>query len=108
TSVTYELPELLDALHRLERWLPQLEQRQCWALPFYSLVRPILQLVVAPPAADGPVSLSIVVIDDPRESEKTAVTLTSMVSQTRQAQEIFVIAAGDTRVEQKNSTDTLS
>src|SRR5262249_44074379 len=65
SSVAHELPELLDTLGRLERWLPQLEQRQCWALTFYSTVRPLLQLVVAPPAVDHPVSLSIVIIDDP-------------------------------------------
>jgi O-antigen biosynthesis protein len=107
TSVTRELPDLLDALGRLERWLPQLEQKQCWALPFYIIVRPVLQLVVSPPRADGPVSLSIVVIDNPREPEKTAVTLTSAVAQTQKPQEIFLIATADARVEQKNSTDTL-
>jgi GT2 family glycosyltransferase len=108
TSVTHELPELLDALGRLEQWLPRLEQRQCWALPFYSVVRPILQLVVSPPSADSPVSLSIVVIDDPRDPENTAATLTSAAKQTQKPQEIFLITTADARVEPKDSTDTLS
>ena len=107
-SATQQLPDLLDALGRLERWLPQLEQKECWALPFYSIVRPVLQLVVSPPSADNPVSLSIVVIDNPREPEKTAVTLTSAVAQTQEPQEIFLIATADARVAQKNSDHTLS
>jgi GT2 family glycosyltransferase len=108
TSVTYELRELLDALGRLERWLPRLEQRQCWTLPFYSVVRPILQLVVGSPSTDSPLSVSIVVIDDARDPEKTAATLTSLVGQTQKPHEIFLIATADTHVEQKDSTDTLS
>jgi GT2 family glycosyltransferase len=71
-------------------------------------MHPILQLVVTPPSADGPVSLSTVIIDDPREPEKTAVTLASVVAQTRKPREIFLIATADARVEQKNSIDTLS
>jgi GT2 family glycosyltransferase len=108
TSVPYELPELLDALGRLERWLPRLEQRQCWTLPFYSVVRPILQLVVSPPSPDSPVSVSIVVIDDPRDPEKTAITLTSAAGQTQKLQEIFLITTADARVKQKDSTGILS
>jgi GT2 family glycosyltransferase len=108
TSVAHELPNLINALGRLERSLPRLEQRQCWALPFYSVMRPILQLVATPPSADGPISLSIVVIDDPFDPEKAAVTLASVAVQTRKPHEIFLITTADARVEQKKLADGLS
>jgi GT2 family glycosyltransferase len=106
-SVTDELPDLLDALGRLEQWLPRLDRRQCWALPFYSVVRPILQLVVSPPSPDGLTSISIVVIDDPEEPGKAAVTLTSVLAQTQKPEEIFLIAEADARLERTSSTDRL-
>jgi GT2 family glycosyltransferase len=108
TPVTHELPDLIDALGRLERWLPRLEQRQCWALPFYSVMHPILQLVASPPSADGSISLSIVVIDDPFDPEKTAATLASVAAQTHKPQKIFLIATADAIVAHKNSIDTLT
>jgi GT2 family glycosyltransferase len=108
TSVIHELPDLLNALSRIERWLPRLDQQQCWALSFYSIARSVLQLVVAPPFVDDRISLSIIVIDDPREPEKAAATLASVAAQTHKPQEIFVIATADAPLVQKNSIDTLS
>jgi O-antigen biosynthesis protein len=107
-SVTHELPDLLDALDRVEkRLLPQLEQRQCWALPFYNLLRPTLRLVVNPPSPNRRTSFSIVVVDDAKETGKAAVTLTSVVAQTRKPEEIYLIVAADACAERIRSADAL-
>jgi GT2 family glycosyltransferase len=105
--IMQELHDLLDTLGRLEQWLPRLEQRQCWALPFYSVVRSIMPLVVGPPVTSNPKSLSIVVIDDAKAPGGAAVTIASVVAQTQKAEEIFLIAAADASVEATSLTEVL-
>ena len=107
TPIMQELRDLLHALGRLEQWLPRLEHRQCWALPFYSVVRPILQLVVSPSFAGDPERLSIVIIDDAKAPGGATVTLASVLAQTQKPEEIFLIAAADARVEVSSSTEAL-
>ena len=105
--IRQELTDLFGALGRLEQWLPRLEHKQCWALPFYSVVRPILELVVSPPFTGDPASLSIVVVDDAKAPGGVAVTLASLLAQTRKPEEIFLIATAEARVERAGLAEAL-
>jgi GT2 family glycosyltransferase len=105
--ITQELRDLLAALGRLEQWLPRLEHRQCWALPFYSVVRPILQRVVSPPFTGDRGSFSVVVIDDAKAPGGATATLASVLAQTQKPEEIFLIATADARVEATSLNEAL-
>ena len=90
--VLEELSQLRSSLDRLEQALPSLAHEQGWALPFYSAVRPLLQLVVHPPAVMTPASFSVVVIDD-GDAAAAEATLASVLPQTRKPDEVFLVSS---------------
>ncbi len=94
-----ELTKLLGALDALEHQLPNLERGQDWALPYYSTVRPLVEMVIPPPAIPDPASLSLIIIDDGRVPKAAKETLASVLAQTLEPSEIHLLSRSGTPIE---------
>ena len=94
-----KLSKLIGALDGLEQRLPRLERRQDWALPYYSVVRPLVEMVVPPPATPDPASFSLVIIEDGRAQKAAKETLASVLGQTHGPREICLLSRSGTPIE---------
>jgi O-antigen biosynthesis protein len=94
-----ELSKLLGALDGLEQRLPKLERGQDWALPYYSAVRPLVEMVAPPPAIPDPASFSVIIVDDGRVPKAAKDTLASVLAQTHGPCEVCLLSGSETPIE---------
>jgi hypothetical protein len=88
-----ELVQFRRSLERLEQAMPRLENSQSWALPFYGSLRPFFDPVLRPPASDGSIKFSMIILADDGEEAAARETVSSLLSQSRSPADIHVLLA---------------
>jgi GT2 family glycosyltransferase len=94
-EVPEEFPRLSAALERLEQQLPKLEQKTNWALSYYGVVCPLIDMVVPAPPVTRPATFSLIIVDRGAAREAAEATFASIRAQTLGPQEICLATRSD-------------